>query len=119
MKIGFSGLGRMGGNMVARLLKDGHEVIVMNRSPEPAQKAAALGAKVASTPEELIDSLEPVIIWIMLPDTIVADHLKAMLPIAPQGSIFIDGGNSDFRNTKKLAEVVKAAGSSLVDVGTS
>lgn len=119
MKIGFSGLGRMGSQMVTRLLRGGHEVVVMNRSEEPTRKAAAEGAEVASGPESLVKSLNPVIIWIMLPDHIVAEHLRILLPLVPKGSVFIDGGNSDFRNTQKLAAFVEEKGSFLVDVGTS
>lgn len=119
MRIGFSGLGRMGSQMVVRLLNDGHEVVVMNRSPEPTKKAAAHGALVAEGPESLVKALDPVIIWIMLPDMVVAEHLKILLPLVPKGSIFVDGGNSDFRNTQKLARYVAERGSFLVDVGTS
>lgn len=119
MRIGFSGLGRMGSQMVERLINDGHEVVVMNRSQEPVTRAAALGAEVATAPESLVGSLDPVIIWIMLPDHIVAEHLRLLLPLVPKGSIFIDGGNSDFRNTIKLAAFVEQEGSFLIDVGTS
>lgn len=119
MRIGFSGLGRMGSQMVERLLNDGHELVVMNRSQEPTKRAAAAGAEVALGPESLIKSLNPVIVWIMLPDQVVAEHLKLFLPLAPKGSIFIDGGNSDFRNTVKLASFVEKNGCHLIDVGTS
>lgn len=119
MKIGFSGLGRMGSSMVQRLINQGHEVIVLNRSQEPVHRAVAGDATPAKDPADLIKSLDPVIVWLMLPDSIVAQHLRLMLPVAPKGSIFIDGGNSDYRNTKLLAEQVGRAGSYLVDVGTS
>jgi 6-phosphogluconate dehydrogenase len=109
----------MGGQMVTRLINGGHEVAVMNRSPEPTQKAAAQGATVANGPESLVEALDPVIIWIMLPDSVVAEHLRLLLPLAPKGSIFIDGGNSDYRNTQKLSKFVAEQGSFLVDVGTS
>ncbi|MBA3757689.1 NADP-dependent phosphogluconate dehydrogenase [Candidatus Saccharibacteria bacterium] len=119
MKIGFSGLGKMGSQMVVRLLRDDHEVIVMNRSPGPAQKAVLEGARLASNPQELVNALDPVIVWLMLPDIIVAEHLKKILPLAPKGSIFIDGGNSDFRNTQVLSKFVHSSGNFLIDVGTS
>ena len=70
MKIGFSGLGRMGGNMVARLLENGQEVVVLNRSPEPVEQAVVLGAEAAQDYKDLINKLDPVIVWLMLPEDV-------------------------------------------------
>ena len=71
MKIGFYGLGRMGANMVARLLEKGEQVVVMNRSPEPVDAAVKLGAEAASGLEDLVSKLDPVIIWLMLPADVI------------------------------------------------
>ena len=68
MEIGFAGLGRMGGNMVRRLLRDGHEVVAYNRSPEKTREIATEGAEAAFTIDELVGLLQkPRIVWIMVP----------------------------------------------------
>jgi 6-phosphogluconate dehydrogenase len=119
MKIGFYGLGRMGGNMVARLLEQGEQVVVMNRSPEPVAEAVKLGAAAAKDYKELISQLDPVIIWLMLPAAIIDEKLSELLPLLPSGAIVIDGGNSDYRLSRRRAETAKAHGVSFIDVGTS
>src|SRR6266446_1831538 len=100
MKIGFYGLGRMGGNMVARLLENGQKVVVMNRSPEPVETAVKLGAEAAADYHELISKLDPVIIWLMLPSEIVERQFSNLLPLLPKGAIVIDGGNSNFKHSR-------------------
>jgi 6-phosphogluconate dehydrogenase len=119
MKIGFYGLGRMGSNMVARLIVKGQEVVVMNRSPEPVDAAVKLGAEAAHDYKELIAKLDPVIIWLMLPSDIVEAKLDDLLKLVPAGAIIIDGGNSDFRLSRTRYEKAKQHGVHFVDVGTS
>ena len=119
MKIGFYGLGRMGGNMVARLLENDHEVVVMNRSPEPVAEAVKLGADSAGDYQELISKLKPVIIWLMLPSEIIEQKFSELLPLLPKGAIVIDGGNSDFRHSRQRAIRAAEAGINFVDIGTS
>jgi 6-phosphogluconate dehydrogenase len=121
MKIAISGLGRMGAQIARKLAEGGHEVTAHNRSKEPIDEAVKHGAEAAYEKEDLIKifSGEQLILWIMLPSEIMDDQLDDWLKIAPKGSIFIDGGNSDFRLTQKRAEKVAAAGSALLDVGTS
>lgn len=119
MKIGFYGLGRMGGNMVARLLDNGQEVIVMNRSPEPVAEAVKLGAESAQDYKELISKLKPVIIWLMLPSEIIEQKFSELLPLLQPGAIIVDGGNSDFRHSTERAKAAQAKGIHFVDVGTS
>ncbi len=119
MKIGFYGLGRMGGNMVARLLENGQQVVVMNRSPEPVAEAVKLGAESAANFKELISKLDPVIIWLMLPAEVIDQQFKELLPQLPQGAIVIDGGNSDFRHSRQRAAEASAKGVHFIDVGTS
>jgi 6-phosphogluconate dehydrogenase len=119
MKIGFYGLGRMGGNMVARLLENGHEVVVMNRSPEPVAEAVKLGAEAAADYRELISTLNPVIIWLMLPAEVTEQKFSELLPLLPKGAIVIDGGNSDFRHSQERAKRAAQLGINFVDVGTS
>jgi 6-phosphogluconate dehydrogenase len=119
MKIGFYGLGRMGGNMVARLLDHGQEVVVMNRSPEPVEQAVKLGAEAAKDYKDLISKLDPVIIWLMLPSDIITQKYNELLPLLPKGATVIDGGNSDFRFSLKRAEQAREHGVNFIDIGTS
>src|SRR6266567_2528035 len=121
MKIAIHGLGRMGMQIAEKLVTDGHEVIAHNRSPEPIEQAKGFGATGAATKQEVLDAFgnERVVLWLMLPAEVVESELNAWLDIAPQGSLFIDGGNTDFRHTKEHAELVSQRGSALVDVGTS
>lgn len=119
MKIGFYGLGRMGSNMVARLIVKGQDVVVMNRSPEPVAAAVKLGAESAQDYKELISKLDPVIIWLMLPSEIIQSKFEELLPQVPAGAIIIDGGNSDFRYSRKRYEAAKARGVYFTDIGTS
>ena len=104
-----------------KLVEADHKVIAHNRSTEPMQEAAGYGAIIAETKSAVLTNFagEQVVIWIMLPAEIVDAEIAQWLEIVPQGSIIIDGGNSDFRNTKKLNAVVKAKGSHLIDIGTS
>jgi 6-phosphogluconate dehydrogenase len=119
MKIGFSGLGRMGQQMVERLVKAGHEVYVVNRSPEPVSKMVELGAKAGESLEHLSELLDPVIVWLMVPYNIVDEQFERIAAAAPAGSIIIDGGNSDFRYTRQRAAKAHAKGLFFLDVGTS
>ncbi|HVX58257.1 MAG TPA: decarboxylating 6-phosphogluconate dehydrogenase [Candidatus Saccharimonadales bacterium] len=119
MKIGFSGLGRMGGNMVARLLENGHEVVVLNRSQGPVDEAVGLGAEAASDYKDLISRLDPVVVWLMLPEDVTDEHFDQVLPLMPKGSVLIDGGNSRFTNSASRAAQAKEKGVHFVDIGTS
>ena len=121
MKIAIQGLGRMGMQIAERLSLEGFTVIAHNRSPEPMETAAGFGAITAQTKLDVLNAFEGEhpLVWIMLPADIVEAHIREWLEILPQGSVIIDGGNSDFRKTRSHAELVQAAGSEFVDVGTS
>ncbi len=122
MKIAIQGLGRMGMQIARKLAESGeHTVIAHNRSHEPIDEVAEHGAIKAYEKADVIHEFgdERAVIWIMLPDTIVDAQVDEWLTLVPQGSILIDGGNSDFRATKKLNEKVKAAGCELLDIGVS
>lgn len=119
MKIGFSGLGRMGANMVARLLENGHEVVVLNRSQGPVDEAVKLGALAATDYKDLIRQLDPVIIWLMLPEDVTDEHFNQVLPLMPKGGVLIDGGNSRFTNSARRAATAAERGVHFVDIGTS
>lgn len=114
------------GMQIARKLAESnnggdHEVIVHNRSREPIEEAVGYGATAAYEKQDVIDAFGDgqVVLWIMLPDKLVDEQVSEWLPLLPKGSIIIDGGNSDFRNTKILNEKVKAAGMEFLDFGVS
>lgn len=119
MKIGFYGLGRMGFNMVGRLLEKGEEVVVMNRSPEPVAEAVKLGARSAQDYADLISQLDPVIIWLMLPSAVLDEKYNELLPLLPKGAVVIDGGNSDYRLSRQRAAAATDHGVNFIDIGTS
>ncbi|MBZ0280643.1 MAG: decarboxylating 6-phosphogluconate dehydrogenase [Anaerolineae bacterium] len=121
MKFGMIGLGRMGGNMVRRLLKGGHQVVVFNRSPGPVEEAAKDGAIPSTSVDDLISKLEsPRAVWIMVP---AGDATQAMIDnVASKlnpGDIIIDGGNSNYKDSIRRGEALKAKGLHFIDVGTS
>lgn len=121
MKIAISGLGRMGGQIAKKLAENGHEVVAHNRSPEKVDEAKAWGAIPAYSDQDVIDAFdgEPVVLWIMLPAEIIDAKVDEWIEILPAGSTIIDGGNSDYRGDGARAERVRAAGSELLDIGTS
>lgn len=121
MKLGLVGLGRMGANMVRRMVKGGHEVIVANRSRGPVDELAAEGAIPSDSLADLISKLEaPRVVWLMLPaGDVTEDHIHECMDLLEPGDIIIDGGNSNFNDTMRRAEMVKARGLHFVDVGTS
>ncbi len=121
MKLGLVGLGRMGANMVRRMVKGGHEVVVANRSRGPVDELAAEGAIPSDSLADLISKLEaPRVVWLMLPaGDVTEDHIHQCMDLLEPGDIIIDGGNSNFNDTMRRAEMVKARGLHFVDVGTS
>lgn len=121
MKIAIQGLGRMGRQIARKLAESNHEVIAHNRSHEPIEEAAKYGATAAYTKQEVLDAFgdEQVVLWVMLPAAIVDDQISEWLDLVPEGSIFVDGGNSDYRLTQQLAKRIEDRGSRLVDVGVS
>ncbi len=119
MKIGFIGLGKMGGNMVTRLINNNHEVVALDPNKNAVDAVVKNGAIGATSREDLVAKLSPVIIWLMIPSQFVDDELKALLEILQPGSIVIDGGNSDYRLTQERAILCKEKSIFFVDVGTS
>jgi len=121
LKIAIAGLGRMGMQIAHKLALGDHEVIAHNRSHEPIDIAAGLGASPAYKKEDVIKNFsgQQLVLWLMLPAEVVDSELDVWLGMIPAGSVIIDGGNSDFRLTKARATKVSAKGSFLVDVGTS
>ncbi len=121
MKIAIIGLGKMGMQIVHKLVEDGHEVVAYNRSPEQITVAQKLGATPATTREAVVAAFadEQLTAWLMIPSDAVDAELNAWLAIVPKGSVIVDGGNSDFRKTQQRAAKVAENGSVLLDVGTS
>ena len=122
-QIGFVGLGRMGGNMVARIRRDsGHDVVAFDRDPETVQRIGdATGAGGASSLADLVGRLDaPRMVWIMVPaggpTQSTVDELAGLLE---SGDMIIDGGNSKWTDDRERASVLSAAGIDYVDVGTS
>jgi 6-phosphogluconate dehydrogenase len=121
MKIGFIGLGRMGGSMVQRLLKSGHEVVVYARTSESVKRMIEKGAIGADSLHDLANKLEPPrIIWLMVPaGNPTEEVISRITPFLNKGDILIDGGNSFYKDSIRRAEEFKKMGIFFLDVGTS
>lgn len=120
MKIGFIGLGKMGSQMVQRLLNDGHEVIVYDLNQEAVGAMVAEGAVAAHDYAHMVSELQDnPSIWLMIPHQFVSPTIDELKLVLGSGSILIDGGNSDYRDTLQHAETLASSEIQLVDVGTS
>ena len=121
MELAILGLGRMGGNMVRRLLQDGHRVVAYNRSPGPTHEAEQAGAIGAYSVAEVIEKLtRPRVVWMMIPAGDPVDvMIQTLLPLLAPGDILIDGGNSNWKDSVRRAADVKSQGIHYMDVGTS
>lgn len=114
------GLGRMGANMVRRLMRGGHRCVVYDRSPEPVQALVAQGAVGASSLADFVARLAPPrSVWLMVPAAVVDSALADLLPLLQQGDLVIDGGNSHYVDDIGRAEALAPRGIDYVDVGTS
>src|SRR5438093_376030 len=122
MQLGFVGLGRMGFNMVTRLVQGGHEVVASDRNQAVAQQLAQQpGVTAATALADLIEKLRPPrAVWVMVPSggptEAVIQELAGLL--AP-GDAVVDGGNSNFRDSMRRGELLAAKGLKFVDQGTS
>src|SRR5918995_4509707 len=117
MRLAMVGLGRMGGNMVRRLLRDGHEIVAWDRSAEAVTELAGEGAESAKDLADLVRRLEtPRLVWLMVPAGAPVDQtIEQVLPGLAKGDIIIDGGNSNFRDTMRRGAAPPAPGAPLVD----
>jgi 6-phosphogluconate dehydrogenase len=119
-QLGMIGLGRMGANMVRRLLRKKHECIVFNRSPKPVQELVEEGAAGANSLADLVRQLsKPRAIWLMVPAAVVDQNIADLLPYLEPGDILIDGGNSYYIDDIRRARELAQKGIHYVDVGTS
>ena len=121
MQLAMIGLGRMGGNMTERLMRDKHQVVAYDRTPEVTQKYVKLGAIGASSPADICSKLStPRIAWIMVPaGKPVDDMIASLLQGMSKGDVIIDGGNSNFHDSMRRAADLAPKGISFVDSGTS
>ena len=121
MQIGMIGLGKMGENMVRRLLKGRHKVVAYDRLPEKVEEVVRYGAKGAATLGALVAGLDaPRAVWIMVPaGKPVDDTIDALKGLLRKGDLIIDGGNSHYKDDLRHEEELKAAGLEYMDAGVS
>jgi len=119
-EMGMIGLGRMGANMVRRLMRKGHRCVVFNRSPKPIQELVGEGASGASSLSDLVKQLSrPRAMWMMVPAAVVDQQIADLLPLLEAGDILIDGGNSYYVDDIRRANDLAPRSIHYVDVGTS
>src|SRR5216684_9418181 len=120
MQLGMIGLGRMGANMVRRLINKGHNCVVFDRSPQTVSELVKDKATGAASLAELVKKLEkPRAIWLMVPAAVVDKTIADLAPHLESGDILIDGGNSYYVDDIRRANELAAQGINYVDVGTS
>jgi len=120
MQLGMIGLGRMGANMVRRLLRGGHECVVFDTNTANVQQLSGEGATGASSLEDFFAKLaKPRAIWMMVPAAVVDSMLEKLAPKMEQGDTIIDGGNSYYIDDIRRAKDLESKGIHYVDVGTS
>ena len=121
MRLGMVGLGKMGGNMVQRLIRGGHEVAVFDLNAEAVSKLAEHGATAAGSLAALVGALQaPRVVWVMVPAGDPTEQtLRSLADAMQPGDVLIDGGNSNFNDSKRRAGELGARGIHFVDAGTS
>jgi 6-phosphogluconate dehydrogenase len=120
MQLGMIGLGRMGANMVRRLLRGGHECVVFDMSPKAVEELVQEKAVGAADLRDLVKKLKaPRAIWLMVPAAVVDKTISSLLPLLDAGDTIIDGGNSYYIDDIRRAKELAVKGIHYVDVGTS
>ncbi len=120
MQLGMIGLGRMGANLVRRLMLDGHECVAYDVNAAAVQTLEGEGATGANTLEDFVQKLsKPRAIWIMVPAGVVEATLQQLVPLLDKGDIVIDGGNSYYHDDIRRAKDLATKGVHYVDIGTS
>ena len=121
MKLGFVGLGKMGANMVRRLLADGHEVVAWARTADSIREAVSEGAVGATSLEDVALRLSPPrVVWLMIPaGDPVESSIAALRPLLSPGDVIVDGGNSRFSDSVRRANELVKSGIGFLDAGTS
>jgi 6-phosphogluconate dehydrogenase len=121
MQLGMIGLGRMGGNIVRRLMKHGHTTVVYDKDPKAVAALGADGAVGASALEDFVGKLEkPRAVWVMLPaGKITEATIETLSKLMQEGDVIIDGGNTFWQDDVRRGKALKPRGIHYVDVGTS
>jgi 6-phosphogluconate dehydrogenase len=121
MQLGFIGLGKMGLNMVTRLRRDQHKVVVYDRSADLIKQAEGLGCTGSSSLADLVGKLSaPKVVWIMVPSGVPTEEtVQAVAALLQAGDIIVDGGNTRFHDDVRRAAELKKRGIRYVDAGTS
>jgi 6-phosphogluconate dehydrogenase len=120
MQLGMIGLGRMGANMVRRLLRDGHECVVYDLDPKSVEALAGAGAVAAGSLEDLVGKLRPPrAAWMMVPASAVDATLAKLAPLLERDDVAIDGGNSHYHDDIRRSGELARRGIHYLDVGTS
>jgi 6-phosphogluconate dehydrogenase len=120
MKLGYIGLGKMGSNMVERLLEKGYDVIAFDRNVDAAQAVKKIGGGATDTLGSLIAALMPSrLVWIMVPYQAVDSVLQEIAPLLGTGDVVIDGGNSPYEESVRRAQELEARGIDFLDAGVS
>jgi 6-phosphogluconate dehydrogenase len=120
MQLGMIGLGRMGANMVLRLMKGGHECVVYDLSPDSVKELAGEGATGSESMEDFVGKLEkPRSVWLMVPAAVVDSTLDSLVPLLDEGDAVIDGGNSYYRDDIRRSARLAKDKIDSVDTGTS
>jgi 6-phosphogluconate dehydrogenase len=120
MQLGMIGLGRMGANMVRRLLNGGHECVVFDTSPKAVEEVAKWGASGATTLGDFVGKLtKPRAVWLMVPVAVVDEAIDRLLPHLEPGDALIDGGNTHYIDDIRRSKALAARDIHYVDVGTS
>ena len=121
MELGMIGLGRMGGNMVQRLVESGHRVVAYDTNPDAVAAYQDLGAQGATSLQDLVSRLSlPRPVWLMLPQGQPTEEtMQALAPLLSPGDVVLDGGNANYKDTLRRAGELAQSGIDLMDVGTS
>jgi len=120
MQLGMIGLGRMGANMVRRLMRHGHDAVVFDMSPDAVAQLAHEGATGGDSLEGFVAKLSrPRAVWLMVPAAVVDQTLDRLLPLLDADDVVIDGGNSNYRDDQRRAKRTAELGIHYVDCGTS
>ncbi len=120
MQIGMIGIGRMGGDMVRRLLRKGHKCVVYGRQAKVVDALVGEGAVGTLSYSEFVTQLEtPRVVWLMVPAAVVDGVIAEIVPLLEAGDILIDGGNSHYQDDIRRSSTLQAQGIRYLDVGTS
>jgi len=120
MQLGMVGLGRMGANIVRRLMRGGHECVVFDVNADSVKQLEGEGAIGALTMEEFVSKLErPRAAWVMIPASLTGKIVEELAGLMEEGDIIIDGGNSNYRDDVRRAAKLREQGLHYVDIGTS